>query len=196
MPSTFSAATKTPIDYNPEQHVLSNATYANNAAELVTVIRQQFKEGADFIKIYETGRDSLRDGQLLHAVTSTPKPNWPPAVAEAARVGKRVAVHATGEPGTLYAAQAGVASDRSRLPAQRRNHAPHARETDLRRPHLRHLGILRRPRRYARRRPRASAQSLDFHAQEFRKQLAAGVPMAVGSDVGPFPTARRPASSS
>ena len=28
---------------------------------------------------------------------------------------------------------------------------------------------------------------LDLHAQEFRKQLAAGVPMAVGSDVGPFP---------
>src|ERR1039458_3475553 len=28
---------------------------------------------------------------------------------------------------------------------------------------------------------------LDFKTQEFRKQLAAGVPMAVGSDVGPFP---------
>jgi imidazolonepropionase-like amidohydrolase len=28
---------------------------------------------------------------------------------------------------------------------------------------------------------------LDYHAQEFRKQLAAGVPMAIGSDVGPFP---------
>ena len=28
---------------------------------------------------------------------------------------------------------------------------------------------------------------LEFHAREFRKQLAAGVPMAVGSDVGPFP---------
>jgi imidazolonepropionase-like amidohydrolase len=28
---------------------------------------------------------------------------------------------------------------------------------------------------------------LEFHAQEFRKQLAANVPMAVGSDVGPFP---------
>jgi imidazolonepropionase-like amidohydrolase len=26
-----------------------------------------------------------------------------------------------------------------------------------------------------------------YHAAEFRKQLAAGVPMAVGSDVGPFP---------
>src|SRR5206468_12530270 len=28
---------------------------------------------------------------------------------------------------------------------------------------------------------------LDYHAQEFRKQLAAGVPIAMGSDVGPFP---------
>jgi len=28
---------------------------------------------------------------------------------------------------------------------------------------------------------------LDLHAEEFRKQLAAGVPMAAGSDVGPFP---------
>ena len=28
---------------------------------------------------------------------------------------------------------------------------------------------------------------LDLHAREFRKQLAAGVPIAVGSDVGPFP---------
>jgi imidazolonepropionase-like amidohydrolase len=28
---------------------------------------------------------------------------------------------------------------------------------------------------------------LDFHAEEFRRQLSAGVPMAVGSDVGPFP---------
>ncbi len=28
---------------------------------------------------------------------------------------------------------------------------------------------------------------LDFHAQEFRRQLAAGVQFAAGSDVGPFP---------
>jgi imidazolonepropionase-like amidohydrolase len=28
---------------------------------------------------------------------------------------------------------------------------------------------------------------LDLHRQEFRKQIAAGVPMAAGSDVGPFP---------
>jgi imidazolonepropionase-like amidohydrolase len=30
-------------------------------------------------------------------------------------------------------------------------------------------------------------QMLDYHAREFRKQLAAGVPVAMGSDVGPFP---------
>jgi imidazolonepropionase-like amidohydrolase len=30
-------------------------------------------------------------------------------------------------------------------------------------------------------------QILDLKIQEFKKQVAAGVPMAVGSDVGPFP---------
>jgi imidazolonepropionase-like amidohydrolase len=30
-------------------------------------------------------------------------------------------------------------------------------------------------------------QMIAFHALEFRKQLDAGVPMAAGSDVGPFP---------
>src|SRR5436305_2814616 len=52
------------IGYNPDQHVLSNADYANNADELVAVMRQQFKEGADFIKIYETGAASIPDGKL------------------------------------------------------------------------------------------------------------------------------------
>ena len=98
------------IGYNPEQHVLPNATYANNADELVAVIRQQFKEGADFIKIYETGARFASRWKASQRRTSTPKPNWSAAVKEAARVGKRVAVHATGEPGTLFAAQAGVAS--------------------------------------------------------------------------------------
>ena len=38
--------------------------------------------------------------------------------------------------------------------------------------------------------PAAAKRERDLqalHAQEFKKQLAAGVPMAVGSDVGPFP---------
>ena len=57
------------IGYNPEQHVLPNANYANNADELVAVMRQQFKEGADFIKIYETGADSRSRWKALNAVS-------------------------------------------------------------------------------------------------------------------------------
>src|SRR5208337_617646 len=97
------------IGFNPEQHVLPNATQANNALELIRVIRAQFKEGADFIKIYETGRDTLDGGNFATPYQYT-ESELRAAVLEAARVGKRVAVHATGEPGTLYAARAGVAS--------------------------------------------------------------------------------------
>src|SRR3984957_16328294 len=97
------------LGYNPAQHVLPNADYANNVDELVAVMRQQFKEGADFTKIYETGADQIKDGKL-----STPfqysEAQLEAAVKEAARLGKRVAVHATGGPGTLFAAQAGVVS--------------------------------------------------------------------------------------
>src|SRR5436309_11382918 len=95
------------IDYNPAQHVLSNAAYANNTDELIAVMRQQFKEGADFTKIYETGPDEIQDG-TFKTIYQYSESQLEAAVKEAARVGRRVAVHATGEPGALYAHQAGV----------------------------------------------------------------------------------------
>ena len=61
-------------------------------------MRQQFKEGADFIKIYETGADSVKDGKLSTPYQYT-ETQLEAAVKEAARLGKHVAVHATGEPG-------------------------------------------------------------------------------------------------
>src|SRR5277367_2638583 len=85
------------INFNPEQRVLSNATYANSAAQVVEAMRQQYKEGADFTKIYETGKDSIVDGRLVTPYQYTLE-QLEAAVKEAARVGKRVAVHATGEP--------------------------------------------------------------------------------------------------
>jgi imidazolonepropionase-like amidohydrolase len=173
------------IRYNPEQHVLSNATYANSAAELVSVIRQQFKEGADFIKMYETGPDSLREGRFTTPFQYN-EIELRAAVEEAARTGKHVAVHATGEPGTLYAARAGVASI---------DHAYQLSEETMRL--MREKQIFAVPTftiaEYFADHAASPAQAerehrmQDFHAQEFRKQLAAGVPMAVGSDVGPFP---------
>ncbi len=63
------------IGYNPAQHVLSNADFANSAQQLVEVIREQRKGGADFTKIYETGKDSISGQNLHHAHTNTPKPN-------------------------------------------------------------------------------------------------------------------------
>ncbi|MDP9170251.1 MAG: amidohydrolase family protein [Acidobacteriota bacterium] len=173
------------IHYNPDQHVLPNATPANNAAELVTVIRGQFKEGADFIKIYETGRDVFRDGNFATPFQYT-EAELRAAVTEAARVGRQVAVHATGEPGTLYAARAGVVSidhgdqlsdETVRLMRDKQIFA--VSTFTISEYFADHAGS---PAQAAGRRAQ-----LDFHAAEFRKQLRAGVPMAVGSDVGPFP---------
>jgi imidazolonepropionase-like amidohydrolase len=172
------------IRFNPAQHVLPNATRANNASELVNVIREQFKEGADFIKIYETGYDSFVDGRLSTPYQYT-EAELKSAVEEAARVGRRVAVHATGEPGALYAARAGVASI---------DHADQLSEETM---HLmREKQIFAVPtfamsEYFADHAPtpaQAKLESLllDFHGEQFRKQLAAGVPIAAGSDVGPF----------
>jgi imidazolonepropionase-like amidohydrolase len=173
------------INYNPAQHIMSNATYANNAAELVTVIREELKEGADFIKIYETGRESYRAG-VFTAIYQYSEAELTTAVQEAARVGKKVAVHATGEPGTLYAARAGVESvdhadqlSEETMRIMKERDIPAVPTFAISEYFADHAGS-----------PAATArqyQTLDYHAAEFRKQLASGVPMAVGSDVGPFP---------
>ena len=173
------------IHFNPEQHVLSNATVANNANELVNVIREQFKLGADFIKVYETGRDSIADGKFS-AVYQYTEAQLRAAVDEAARVGKHVAVHATGEPGTLYAARAGVVSI---------DHAYQLSDETMRLMHDKQIyavptfTISEYFAEHASTAEESSRlrQTLDYHAQEFRKQLAAGVPVAMGSDTGPFP---------
>ena len=171
--------------FNPAQHVLSNADYANNVDEIVATIREQVKEGSDFVKMYETGRDSLVDGHFITPYQFT-EAQLRAAVEEAARTGKRVAVHATGEPGAGYAAEAGVESvdhayylsdDTMRI--MREKHIPAVPTFAIAEYFADHAAS-----------PAAAArehQMQDFHAEQFRRQLAAGVPMAVGSDVGPFP---------
>ncbi|MGP0072469.1 MAG: amidohydrolase family protein [Bryobacteraceae bacterium] len=173
------------VGYNPEQHVLSNATYANNASELVTAIREQFKLGADFIKIYETGSDSVIDGNLTTPYQYSAA-ELASAVQEAARVGKHIAVHATGEPGTLYAAQAGVVSI---------DHAFQLSDETMRIMHEKQIfavptfTIIDYFSEHAATPDQSSREQLLqlLHSRNFAKQLAAGVPIAMGSDVGPFP---------
>jgi imidazolonepropionase-like amidohydrolase len=171
--------------FNPEQHVLSNADRANDSEQIIEVIREQVKQGADFTKIYETGRDSLVNGQW-HTPYQYTEEQLAAAVKEAARTGRRVAVHATGEPGTLYAVEAGVESV---------EHADQLGEETMRL--MKEKGIPAVPtftvvEYFADHAATPAAaererQMQAFHAQEFKKQLAAGVPMALGTDVGPFP---------
>jgi imidazolonepropionase-like amidohydrolase len=171
--------------YNPAQHVLSNADYANSAEQLIDVMREQHKEGSDFAKIYETGPDRMIDG-VLHTPFQYTAAQLTAAVEEAQRLGTTVAVHAMGEPGTLYAAQAGVASI---------DHATQLSDETVRL--MRQKDIFAVPTftifdYFAHHRSTASeaaseAALLDYKIREFKKQVAAGVPFAVGSDVGPFP---------
>jgi imidazolonepropionase-like amidohydrolase len=169
--------------FNPAQQVLSNATYANSGDELVNAIRQQRKEGSDFVKIYETGRDSMHDG-TLHTPYQYSVAQLKAAVDETARFGGNVAVHAMGEPGTLYAAQAGVASI---------DHATQLSDETMRImkakniPAVPTFTIFEYFMNESEARAKRERPLMDYKIKEFKKQIAAGIPFAVGSDVGPFP---------
>ena len=179
------------IGYNPAQKVLSNADYADTAEELVKVIREQRKGGADFTKIYETGREWLHDGKFTTPYQYTTE-ELSAAIREAERTGgdrasgRGIAVHAAGEPGTGYAVAAGVNSV---------DHADYLSDATMKLMHDK--GIFAVPtfaisEYFAEHATTPQAAQvrragLAFHAAEFKKQMTAGVPFAVGSDVGPFP---------
>jgi imidazolonepropionase-like amidohydrolase len=173
------------IHYNPAQHVLPNADYANSSDQLIEVIRQQHKEGSDFVKIYETGHDTVIEGNLRTPYQYT-EAQLTAAVEEARRLGITIGVHAQGEPGTLYATQAGVASI---------EHASQLSDETMRLmiekkiPAVPTFAIFDY---FAQHAPSAAVAArekalLDVKIREFKRQLAAGIPFAVGSDVGPFP---------
>jgi imidazolonepropionase-like amidohydrolase len=173
------------IGYNPAQHVLSNADYADSAEDIVRVMREQRKGGADFAKIYETGRDRLTDNQWSTPYQYT-EAELAAAVAEAHRTGSHVGVHCTGEPGASFAAQAGVVAI---------DHADYLSTATMKLMHEKEIfavptfAIVEYFAAHAASPAAAQRETAqqDFHAAQFRKQMAAGVPFAVGSDVGPFP---------
>lgn len=171
--------------FNPAQHVLPNADHADSADQLVEVIRTQHKEGSDLIKIYQTGKDKFVDGEL-HTPYQYTEAQLATAVEEGRRLGARVAVHAQGEPGTLYAAQAGVSSI---------EHATQLSDETMRLmrekqiPAVPTFVIFEYFANHAASPEMAARENalLEVKIREFKKQIAAGIPFAVGSDVGPFP---------
>jgi imidazolonepropionase-like amidohydrolase len=171
--------------FNPAQHVLSNADYANTADEIVATIRAQHKEGSNFVKMYETGPDTLVNGEF-HTPYQYTEAQLKAGVDEAARLGMNVGVHDQGEPGTLYAAEAGVASI---------DHATQLSDETMRLMKEKHIPAVPTFTIFAyfadhAASPAAAAREhamLDYKIAQFKKQAAAGIPFAVGSDVGPFP---------
>jgi imidazolonepropionase-like amidohydrolase len=179
------------LGYNPAVHVPSNADYADSAGDLIRVMREQHKQGADFAKIYETGPDRLRDGVLTTPFQYS-EAELRAAVVESARLAAGsptamgVAVHCTGEPGAGFGVAAGVASiDHAYFLSERTMAEMKAKQiyavptfaiAEYFGDHPQRPGGGEREK-----------QLLAFHAEQFKRQLAAGVPFAVGSDVGPFP---------
>jgi imidazolonepropionase-like amidohydrolase len=186
--------------FNPAQHVLSNADYANTPDEIVATIRQQHKEGSTFVKMYETGPDSLVAADATdHAPVAGDPQFWTfhtpyqyteaelrAGVQEAARLGMNVGVHAQGEPGTLYAARAGVASiDHATQLSDETMQLMKAKQI----PAVPTLVIFEYFMQHATSAEDAAEQRamFEYKIHEFKRQVAAGIPFAVGSDVGPFP---------
>ena len=108
------------------------------------------------------------------------------AVAEAARLGTNVGVHDQGEPGALFAAEAGVASidhatqlSEKTMALMKQKHVPAVPTFTIFEYFTDHA-----PSAAVAQREHAM---LEYKIHEFKRQVAAGVPMAVGSDVGPFP---------
>jgi imidazolonepropionase-like amidohydrolase len=171
--------------FNPAQHVLSNADRANDAEQIIEVMREQHKQGADFFKIYQTGPDRMVDG-VLHTPYQYTEAELAAAVQEANRIGTNIGVHAMGEPGTLYAAQAGVASI---------DHGTQLSDETMRL--MKEKGIFAVPtftifdyfasHTGSQDQAAGEAAMLEYKIAEFKKQVAFGIPFAVGSDVGPFP---------
>ncbi|MFZ0302108.1 MAG: amidohydrolase family protein, partial [Terracidiphilus sp.] len=199
------------INFNPAQHVLSNADYANSAEQLIEVIREQHKEGSSFVKIYETGPDSMVPAGSLpclgnpvcaqmqmgeepgdpefwefHTPYQYTEAQLKAAVAEAARLDTNIGVHCQGEPAARFAVEAGVASidhasqlSQATMQLMKQKHIPAVPTFTIFEYFADHAP---NPEEAAR-----EHAMLDYKIHEFRRQVAAGVPMAVGSDVGPFP---------
>ncbi len=199
------------IGFNPAQHVLGNADYANDTEQIIETIRQQHKDGSTFVKIYETGRDGMVPhgsapclgdpicAQLgigeqpgdpefwdFHTPYQYTEAQLKAAVAEAARLDTNVGVHCQGEPAARFAVEAGVASidhatqlSDGTMQLMKQKNIPAVPTLTIFEYFADHAPT-----------PEAAAREramLDYKIHEFKRQVASGIPMAVGSDVGPFP---------
>lgn len=171
------------VGYNPAILIPPNADMVTGVNELITTIRQQHKDGATFVKMYETGSERMVNGEF-QATPQFSEAELQAAVEEAARLGTFVGVHDNGEPGTLWAAEAGVASIDHAAQLSPQTMQLMVQKHIFAVPTFTILEYFNSTEGGGR--GTTSAAEL-YKIAQFKKQLAAGVPIAMGSDVGPFP---------
>lgn len=172
--------------YNAAVKMIPNAQMVESIDELKKAIRHQIKEGADFIKMYVTGADQINSLDDYRVIPQFTLEEMQAAVSEAARLGKKIAVHAGGGEGAWVSAQAGVYSiehgyyldDATLLLMKQKNIFLVPTLT------VSEWNVARAAT------PAAQARGkwvILLRHKHFEKALAVGVKIAMGSDVGPFP---------
>jgi imidazolonepropionase-like amidohydrolase len=170
--------------YSPEVVVPSGAQIVDGPDAARQAVREQIKYGADLIKIYGTHRYRFEGGKMISIATFTPE-EIHAIVDEAHNQGVKVACHAYGGTGLHRCIDGGVDSIEHGLDlddAAVRDMV--ARGTWLVPTLTVYEGDTRKEDE-ARSGGKLSRASL--HEPSFKKAMAAGVKIAFGTDVGPFP---------
>jgi imidazolonepropionase-like amidohydrolase len=170
--------------YSPEVPVPTGVQIVDGPEEARKAVREQIKYGADFIKVYSTHKFHFTpDGKMVSIPTFT-LDELRAVVDEAHREGEKVACHAYGDPGLRNCLDAGVNSIEHGLDLSGADVAEMVKK-----------GIYLCPTLYPYELIRDEDMKLSggktsraaIHEVSFKKALAAGVKIAFGSDVGPFP---------
>jgi imidazolonepropionase-like amidohydrolase len=171
--------------YSPEVPVPSGVQIVDGPVAARQAVREQIKYGADVIKIYGTHKFHFTpDGKMFSQPTLT-LDEIRAITNEAHREGERVACHAYGGEGLHNCIEGGVDSI---------EHGLDLDDAAIRDMVIRGIWLV--PTLYAyegatRREDEALSggkiSRASLHEPSFRKALAAGVKIAFGTDVGPFP---------
>jgi imidazolonepropionase-like amidohydrolase len=170
--------------YSPEVTVPSGVQKVDSPWAARQAVREQISYGADLIKIYGTHHFSFTpDGKLVSVPTFTLE-EVQAIVDEAHRLGKKVACHAYGGPGLHICLDAGVDSI---------EHGLDLDEAGLQEMIQKHIYLV--PTLYVYefdssgdlKATGGKTSRARIHEGSFRRALAAGVTIAFGTDVGPFP---------
>ena len=171
--------------YSPEILVPSGVMMVDGPYDARKGVREQIKFGADVIKIYGTHKYRFTtDGKLINVPTFTLE-EVRAIVDEAHREGVKVACHAYGGEGLHNCIEGGVDSIEHGLDMDDADvHAMVTKGTWFVPTLYVYEGDTRKEDEAA---SGGKVSRASLHEVSFRKALAAGVKIAFGTDVGPFP---------